>query len=119
LLSAICYLLCSSPKPFEKRITPLGELFFESLRAIALTARPWLLAIQVAAIFACMRILYAEQFEIFLPIGPFLCEWRRAETNFDPTDRAIAIEPGIFHIAEIFIASDGTASQRPFVNGPS
>jgi hypothetical protein len=97
----------------------LSESLFELLCAIALTARPRFLTIQVATISACVRVFYAKQFEIFFPIGPFLCERRRAEANFHPAHGAIITQPGVFHVPEIFIAGDGTVSQRFFVNGAS
>jgi hypothetical protein len=95
----------------------LREPLFELFCAIALAARPRFLTIQVAAISACVRVLYAEQFEIFFPIRALLCEWRRAEANFHPSDRAIAAEPGVFHVLEVFIAGNGPVAQRPFING--
>jgi hypothetical protein len=64
-----------------------------------------------------MRVFYAEQFEVFFPIGPFLRKWRRAEANFYPTHGAIVSEPGAFHIPEIFVAGDGAVPQRLFING--
>jgi hypothetical protein len=104
-------------EPPDKRITSLREPFFELLCAIALAARPRFLTIQIATIFTCVRVFYAEQFEVFFPIGALLCEWRRAEANFHPTHGAIITQPGVFHVPEIFIAGDGTASQRFFING--
>jgi hypothetical protein len=101
----------------EKRITSLREPFFELLCAIALAACPRFLTIQVATIFACVRVFYAKQFEIFFPIGPFLRERRRAEANFHPTHGAIITPSGVFHVPEIFIAGDGTVSQRFCING--
>ena len=87
------------------------------LCAIALAAGPRFPTVQVTAISASMRVFYAEQFEIFFPIGALLCEWHRAEANFHPTDRAIVAEPGVFHVPEIFIAGNGTVSQRFFIDG--
>jgi hypothetical protein len=108
---------CGSREPLEKRITPLREPVFELFCAIALAACPRFLTIQVSAIFARVRVLHAEKFEVFFPVGAFLREWRVAEANFHPADRAIATQPGVFHVLEIFIASDGTMPQRPFVDG--
>lgn len=104
-------------EPLEKRITPLREPLFELFCAIAFAACPRFLTIQVSAIFARVRVLHAEKFKVFFPIGAFLREWRRAEANFHPADRAIVTQPGVFHVLEILIASDGTMPQRPFLNG--
>jgi hypothetical protein len=102
---------------WEKRITLLSEPFFELLCAIAFATRPGFLTIQVAAIFARVRVLHGEQFEVFFPIGAFLRERRRAEANFYPADRAIVTQPGMFHVLEIFIAGDRTVPQRSLING--
>src|ERR1700730_4494397 len=64
-----------------------------------------------------MRVLHAQQFEVFLPIRTFLRQWRRTETNFDPSDRTITTTPSVFHVFEIFVASDGALAQDPFING--
>jgi hypothetical protein len=61
---------------FEKGFTALSEPLFESPRAIASAARPRFLTIQVAAIFACVRVLNAQHFKVFFPIGTFLGQWR-------------------------------------------
>jgi hypothetical protein len=63
-----------------------------------------------------VRVFHAEQFEVFLPIGAFLGEWRRAEANFYPTDRAIVTQPGVFHILEIFVTGDRAMPQGPFTD---
>jgi hypothetical protein len=114
-LPAIC--IRRGAEPLEKRNPCLRESLFELPCAIALAAGPRFPTIQVATIFTCVRVLYAKQFEVFFPIGPFLCKWCRAEANFHPTRGATITQPGVFHVPEIFIAGDGTVSQRFFING--
>jgi hypothetical protein len=60
-----------------------------------------------------MRVLHAQQVEVLLPIRTFFRQWRRTETNFDPGYRTITTKPIVFHVFEIFVASDGA----PFING--
>jgi hypothetical protein len=97
-------------------MTSLGEPLLEVLCAIAIAAGPSVFAIQVAAVFTRVRVLYAQKLEILLPIGPFLLQRCRAETDFHPPNSAVVIEPGVFHIIQILISGDGTLTQRPFVN---
>jgi hypothetical protein len=86
----------------------LGEPLLELLCAIAIAAGPRFFAIQVAAVFARVRVLYAQKLEILLPIGPFLLQRCRAETDFHPPNSAVVIEPGVLHIIQILIPGDGT-----------
>src|ERR1700732_847158 len=64
-----------------------------------------------------MRVLHTQQFEVFLPIRTFLRQWRRTETNFDPSYRTITTKPSVFHVFKIFVAGDGAFAQGPFING--
>ena len=61
-----------------------SEFFLQLFRAIAVAAGPQLYSILVPAIASRVRILYAEQFEIFFPIRTFFCERRIAEASFHP-----------------------------------
>src|SRR5580693_8525786 len=64
-----------------------------------------------------MRVLHAQQFEVLLPIRAFLRQWRRTETNLDPSYRTITTRPSVFHVFEIFVAGDGALAQGSFING--
>src|ERR1700736_3245509 len=63
-----------------------------------------------------MRVLHAQQVEVLLPIRTFFRQWRRTKTNFDPGYRTITTNPGVFHVFEIFVASNGALAQNPFIN---
>ena len=64
-----------------------------------------------------MGVLDAQQFKVFLPIRTFFRQWRRTETNFDPGYRTITTKPSVFHVFQIFVASNGALAQDPFING--
>lgn len=115
MTGAACYF---ATELFEKGVTGLSEPLFESLCAIASAACPWVLAVQVAAVFASVCVLNAEHFKIFFPIGTFLGEWCWAKANLYPTDHASLIDASVLHVLKIFVAGDRALSQRPFINGP-
>ena len=107
----------SGAESLEKWIALLSEALFELSCAVAFAARPGFLTIQVAAISTGVRVLHAEQVEIFFPVRAFLREWRRAKANLYPSGGPIFTQPGVFHVPKIFIASDGAVAKRLFFNG--
>src|ERR1700676_64597 len=64
-----------------------------------------------------MRVPHAQQVEVLLPIRTFFPQWCRTETNFDPGYRTVTTKPSVFHVFEIFVASDGALAQDPFIDG--
>src|SRR5687768_14625855 len=85
--------------------------------AIALAARPRLLAILIPAFGAVMRILHLHQLEILLPIRPLFLQRRGTETDFHPADAAVAADAGVGHVAEVFIARHRAAPKGLVLDG--
>ena len=100
----------------EKWPAGLLKLFLQSLRAITVRAGPGLGAILVAAIPASMRVLDAEQVEVFLPIRTLLLQRDRTKTGFHPMGRSIRRRASLLHIVKVFVTRDGTAPERPIGN---
>src|ERR1700746_3808680 len=64
-----------------------------------------------------MRVRYAQQFKVFLPVRTLFSERDRTETNFDPVDLSVLADPSVIHVSKIFIASNRSSTQCPFVDG--
>src|SRR4051794_7432364 len=79
-------------------------MLLQLLRAIAITARPWLLAAQIPALVPMMRILHADQLEILLPVRPLLRHRDVAEAAFAPAEGSIVPQPRIGHVPQILPA---------------
>ncbi len=90
----------------QKRLTALPKFFFQSFRAVAVAARPRFAAVFVTAVFAIVRVLDAEQFEVFLPVRFLLLQWSGAVADFDPTNGLVRIKTRLLHIAKILISGD-------------
>lgn len=106
-------LLNRRQKRFPLFLQPLLQL----PRAITIAARPRLRAIFMPAIFPIVRVLDAEQLEIFFPIRTLLSQRRGAKTSFHPVSHAIVSHPGMLQIVNVFITGNRTASQRTVRNG--
>jgi len=81
----------------------------QSPGAIAVTARPRLRTVQIAAILAIVRVLDAEQLEIFLPIRPLLRQRRRTETGLHPVRHAVVTDVAA---ADVVTAASETLSEN-------
>ena len=93
-----------------------SEFFLQLFRAIAVAAGPKLCSVFMPAIAPRVRILYAEQFEILLPVPALFRERRLAEASFYP-DRSFGFVHGrLAHVVQIFLAGDGAASERTVVD---
>jgi hypothetical protein len=95
----------------------VGKAVFESHRAIAVAARPRLVAVLIATFGARVRVLDFHEVEELLPIGPFFFEWRTAVADFDPARGSIVEEAGVPHVAQVFTFRDGASSECSALNG--
>src|ERR1051325_59613 len=100
----------------QKRPVFALEFFLQPQRAIAIAASPWFRAIFVAAVTPGVRVLDAEQVEIFFPVGPFFFQGGMAKTALDPADHTVLGYPGLLHVMQIFFASDRATAQCLGVN---
>ncbi len=105
------------PQLLQKCLPALRQVFLQSFRAITVRAGPWLCPIQVAAVLAVVGLFDTDQLEIFLPIRPLFLQRRGAETGFDPMRCAIFADPRMLKIVNIFVARNGSASQRAVLDG--
>src|SRR5437764_10767906 len=80
--------------------------------AVAIAARPWLGAVQIAAAAARVGVLDSVEREIRLPVVALLGERRRAVADLDPLDAAVLELTRRRHVAQILAAGDGSASER-------
>ncbi len=94
----------------EKRLPCARKLLLQLPRAIAVAAGPRLGAVLMAAIPPGVRVFYAQELEVFLPVWPLLRQRRITKTDFHPAHRAVAPEPRLLHIVQIFFASDRAAA---------
>ena len=86
-------------------------------RAITIGAGPWFGPIEVAAVFAIVRVFHAEKFKKLLPIGAFFGQRSRAETSFHPVSNALLADACLLHVINVFVARNGTGAQRFVFNG--
>ena len=89
-----------------------SQFFLELLRAITLAAGPRFCSIFVTAIAARVRILHAEQVEIFFPIRPLFRERRITKTGLDPSRHALFVYARLLHVIEVFVAGDRALPER-------
>ena len=75
-----------------------SEFFLQVLRAIAVAAGPRLCSVFVPAIASRVRILYADQFEIFFPIRTLFRKRRIAEASFHPGRSSGFVHPRFAHV---------------------
>ena len=92
------------------------EFFLQLFRAIAVAAGPQLCSVLVPAIASRVRILYAEQFEILLPVRALFRERRLAEASFHPDRSSGFVYARLAHVVQIFIAGDGATPERTVVD---
>jgi hypothetical protein len=96
----------------EEGLPLLLQAFLQPLCAIAICARPQIVAVFVPAILAIMRILDAQQLEIFFPIRPFLSQGRGAKADFHPVYQAIIAQARLLHVPFVFVAGNRTLTER-------
>ena len=95
----------------------LALALFEAFGAIAVGAGPGLGAVQIAAVFAIVRVFDAEEVEIFFPVRTLLLKRRWAETGFDPMGSAVVPEASLLHVVEVFITRDGALAEGAVADG--
>jgi len=92
-----------------------SEFFLQLFRAIAVAAGPKLCSVFMPAIAPRVRILYAEQFEILLPVRALFRERRLAEASFHP-DRSFGfVYARLAHVVQILIAGNGAVPSEPLL----
>jgi hypothetical protein len=107
-------LLCA--EPLQKRFVLDDEFRFESLGAITIATSPRLRSVFVPAVSARVRVLNAEEVEIYFPIGPFFRQRRIAKTDLDPSRNSVFVDAGLLHIMEVFVPGDRTATEGAVIN---
>src|SRR5436309_4675028 len=65
-----------------------------------------------------MRVLHAEQVEIFFPIRPLFRERRITEADLDPMCHSVFGYACLLHIAQVFVTGDRTAAKYALINRP-
>src|SRR5947199_8423963 len=65
-----------------------------------------------------MRVLHAEQVEIFFPIRPLFRERRITEADLDPMCHSVFGYACLLHIAQVFVTADRTAAKYALINRP-
>jgi len=85
--------------------------------ASAIAAGPGLAVVCVAAVLPSVGILHLHQIEELLPIGALFGERCGAVADFDPAGRAIAVEAGVLHVAQILAAGDRPGPERTAIDG--
>ena len=93
-----------------------SEFFLQLFRAIAVAAGPQLCSVLVPAIAPRVRILYAEQFEILLPVLALFGDRRIAEASFHPDRSSGFVHARLAHVVQIFVSGDGAAPERTAVD---
>ena len=63
-----------------------------------------------------MRVLDAQEVEIFFPIRSLLFQGRIAETCFNPGRNALRVDTRLPHVVQILVAGDGAAAKGALVN---
>lgn len=84
--------------------------------AIAVATGPWLGAVFITAVSSSVRVLNLHQVKILVPVRPLFLQRRAAKADFHPAGRAIGKDPGILHVADVLVASDGTGTERSTLN---
>jgi hypothetical protein len=90
---------------------------FQPHRAIAIAAGPWFGAIAVTAVAAIVRVLNARELKILLPITTLFVQGLVAIANLHPASGSVITQTCLLHVAKIFVARHGAASQRAAVDG--
>ncbi len=85
-------------KYFEEGLAFSGELSFQFVRVIALTAGPRLFSIRVPATLPIESIQHPDEVEERFPVRPFFFERRITEANLDPLNPAVVVDTSIFHV---------------------
>ncbi len=87
------------------------------LRAGALKACPFGLAVCVLAMPRVLRLFNYDVVKVCFPIRPFLSQWDRAETDLDPAQGAVVEHPGLLHAFDVFAECDRTGAQASIGDG--
>ena len=70
----------------------------------------------MSAIAPRVRVLHTEQLEILFPVRTFFRERLIAKTGLNPSGDALIAHPSVLHIVQVFVACDGTFSERTIIN---
>src|SRR6185369_11480455 len=116
-LEGILFRRLGGAQLLQKRFPSSLQPFFQPPGAVTITTGPGFSAVPIATVLPVVRVLYAKQLEILLPIGPFLLERRGAKTSLDPVRGAVLGDARLFQIVDILVARDGTAAQSFFLDG--
>src|SRR5437867_5619095 len=90
----------------QERFAGLGKSFFESFRAIALAACPWLGCVFMTTVAARMRVFHRQEIKIFLPIGALFFQWRVTKTSLHPMRLTLGIHACHLHVVQVLVARD-------------
>jgi hypothetical protein len=101
----------------QKRFALLLQAFFQSLRAMAVGARPRFGAVFVPAILAVVRVPDAQQFKVFLPVRPFLGQGCGAKTGLDPVRDAVIAHACLLQVVNIFVTGNRALAKRAVGDG--
>ena len=82
----------------------------EPLGAITIATCPRLRSVFVPAVSARVRVLNAQEFEIFLPIRSFFRERWIAKADLDPSRNAVFVDARLLHVLEVFVTGNGVAT---------
>ena len=96
----------------KERGSGVLEALLEAARAIAVTAGPRLRAIEITAFSSGVGVTNFDQLEVFFPIRAFLFERYAAETHFDPARHPVPGDTRVLHVIEVFVSSNGAATER-------
>src|SRR6266852_2493950 len=106
-----------APQRFQKRLAQRPQLVLQPFGAITVLADPRLRTVVVPALSSIMRVLYAGELEILLPIGPLFAQGRRAVAHLHPAGRLVGAQPGVPHVSEVFAAGHGASAQNSALDG--
>jgi len=70
----------------------------------------------VAALAAIVRVLDAREFEILLPVRALFLQRGGTVADLDPARESGGVDASVVHVAQIFAACDGAASERSVVD---
>jgi hypothetical protein len=108
--------LLAGTQRLQERFALPAQFRFQLVRAIAIAARPCLGAVLVPAIPARVRVLYAQELEIFFPVRLFFRQRRIAKTGFDPGGDAVVIQARFVHVINVLVTGDGTFPKRAVID---
>ena len=88
----------------------------EPLGAITIATCPRLRSVFLPAVSARVRVLNAQEFEIFLPIRSFFRERWIAKADLDPSRNAVFVDARLLHVLEVFVTGDRTTAKGALIN---